>query len=168
MLSFLKRSSLVLAGALAALPALAQTTTTVTSQPQQAAPPPPPPTTQVVVNPNDPAPPPATVTHVRVNDDALGVEVHHDTRSSAAIIATDAVYGGLTGLLVGGGVTLIDQGNYWQRDLMVGAGAGILAGAAFGIYEAATRPDPYVRRASVDPDPGASSGTNFSLLTRKF
>jgi len=159
----------LLALALAAMPAFAQSSTTVTTQQQPAQPPsssttvttqpaqPPPPSTQVVVNPNDPGyVPPAEVTEVRTAPTG---------RSAAAIIATDALYGGFAGALVGGGITLIDQGNYWQRDLMVGAGIGILAGAAIGIYEATIQPQPtVVRRAAADPSPGASSGDGMQLL----
>ena len=159
---------------LIALPAFAQTTTTV--QTQQAPPPPPsttvttqtqsnppPPSTQVVVNPNDPgvtsAPAPAVTT----------VETAPSGRSAGVIIATDALYGGFTGALVGGAVTLIDQGNNWQRDLMVGAGVGILAGAAFGIYEASTQPK-VVTRAVSDRNNAASdvSGMQLAALGGRF
>lgn len=176
-------SILALALALVAFPALAQTTTTVTTPSQQEAPPPPPPSTSttvttqtapqpappggttVVVNPNDPnyvpPPPPSTRTQVRVDDDPNGVMSAPSGRSAVAIIATDALYGGVAGGLIGGGVTLIDQGNNWARNLMVGAGIGILAGAAYGVYESATQPTP--RRAVVDADPGASNVNGLSL-----
>src|SRR5512140_2019003 len=169
-------SILALALALVAFPALAQTTTTVTTPSQQEAPPPPPPSTSttvttqttpqappsggttVVVNPNDPnyvpPPPPSSRTQVRVDEDT-GVVSAPSGRSAVAIIATDALYGGVAGGLIGGGVTLIDQGNNWARNLMVGAGIGILAGAAYGVYESATQPAP--RRAVVDADPGVSN-----------
>jgi hypothetical protein len=152
-----------------ALPAFAQTTTTVTQQPpptttvttqQQQPPPPPAPQTQVVVNPNDPnaQPPPPPPARVRVETEATPqVETVANGRSSAVIIATDALYGGFTGALIGGAVTLIDQGNNWQRDLMVGAGVGVLAGAGFGIYEAATTPRTVVR-AVADRNNAASDG----------
>lgn len=156
-----------------ALPAVAQTTTTVTTEPQpQAAPPPPPPpsgsTTQVVVNPNDPQPPPRT--RVRVDNDASvsSVETVPNNRSPVAIIATDALYGGVAGALIGGGVTLIDQGHNWERDLMVGAGIGVLAGAAFGVYEVAAQPA-RVTRAAADRDPAASNaGTQLALVGTRF
>src|SRR5882672_4977064 len=134
--------------------ALAQTTTTVTTEQQK--PPPPPPSTQVVVNPNENPPPPRT--QVRV-DDTTTVETLPSGRSAGVIVATDALYGGIAGTLVGGGITLIDQGNHWERDLMVGAGIGILIGAGFGIYEAATQPAPRVVRAAADPNPAASSSS---------
>lgn len=58
-----------------------------------------------------------------------------DARSPLEIVAIDAAYGGLAGALVGTGVSLIEQGHFW-RDLTVGAGAGILAGAVAGGFEA--------------------------------
>ncbi|HUJ25881.1 MAG TPA: hypothetical protein VLW85_07685 [Myxococcales bacterium] len=148
--------------------ALMQTTTTVTTD-QQPPPPPPPvaasPSTQVVVQPGDtaPAPPPASPTVTEMTSPS--------GRSTAAIIATDALYGGFAGGLVGGGITLIDQGNHWQRDLMVGAGVGILAGAAFGAYEAAVQPQTVttVRRAEADPNPAESNtGTQLAALSGRF
>ncbi len=184
-------SILALALTLVSLPALAQTTTTVTTPSQQDVPPPPPPSTSttvttqtapqpappggttVVVNPNDPnyvpPPPPSTRTQVRVDDEPNGVVSAPSGRSAVAIIATDALYGGVAGGLIGGGVTLIDQGNNWARNLMVGAGIGILAGAAYGVYESATQSPP-PRRAVVDADPGASNvnGPAFALASGRF
>jgi hypothetical protein len=137
--------------ALLSLPALAQTTTvqpqpgtttTVQSSPGsttvQTQPPPPPPQpapgTQVVVNPPPPeAAPPATSTRVSAYDTPVIVEEHR--RPPMAIVATDALYGGLAGVLVGGGIALLDNGDHWQRDLMIGAGAGILAGVGVGIAQ---------------------------------
>src|SRR5207249_3392800 len=72
-------------------------------------------------------------------------------RSAVAIIATDALYGGVAGAVVGAGITLIDNGNNWARNLMLGAGIGILAGAGYGVYEAATQAPP--RRAVADANP---------------
>jgi hypothetical protein len=45
---------------------------------------------------------------------------------------------------------------------------GILAGAAYGVYESATQPQP--RRAVVDADPGASNvnGPALALVAGKF
>lgn len=179
---------LALAVALISLPALAQTTTTVTSQPQaQSAPPPsgtsttvttqsapqPPPatsSTQVVVNPNDPnyVPPPPPSSRVRVEEDPNSVAAAPSGKSAVAIIAQDAVYGGVAGAVIGAGITLIDQGNNWARNLMVGAGVGILAGAAYGVYESANQPSP--RRAVVDADPGVSNanGPALSLVSGRF
>ncbi|TMA85326.1 MAG: hypothetical protein E6J63_20235 [Deltaproteobacteria bacterium] len=176
---------LALAVACVGLPALAQTTTTVTSEPQQPAEQPPPPTTttttttqpqpqpptsstQVVVNPSDPgyAPPPPRTT-VRSDEDVGGVTTLPSGRSAVAIIATDALYGGVGGALIGAGVTLIDQGNNWARNLMLGAGIGVLAGAGYGVYEAATQPPP--RRAVADRNHAASdSGFAFTATSGKF
>ncbi len=54
-----------------------------------------------------------------------------------ATVATDAAWGGLAGLVIGFGVTLVNQFDHWDRDLMVGAGAGVLVGAAVGVAQAA-------------------------------
>ncbi len=63
--------------------------------------------------------------------------VERDTgRPTLEIVAIDAAYGALAGALVGGGVALIDQGNNLGRNLLVGAGAGILVGAAVGGVQA--------------------------------
>jgi hypothetical protein len=59
------------------------------------------------------------------------------TRSPMVTIATDAAAGGLAGLLVGFGVALVDEFDDWDRNLMVGAGIGVLVGAAVGVAHAA-------------------------------
>src|SRR2546421_340440 len=51
---------------------------------------------------------------------------------------TDALYGGLAGLAIGAGVALLEQDHNWGRDLSIGAGAGLLVGAAFGAVDAAS------------------------------
>jgi hypothetical protein len=126
----------------AALPAIAQTTTTVTTDP-----------------PPEAAPPPPPRTRVSVDTDTTTVETRPSRRAPVAVVASDALYGGLAGLLVGGGVTLIDQGNHWDRDLMIGAGAGIIAGAVYGIYEVASASSSSnaVLRAAADRNPAASN-----------
>lgn len=136
--------------ALGSLPAFAQTTTvqqqpgttttvqsapgstTVQTQPQP--PPPAQPGTQVVVNPPPPesAPPPTTTR--RTYEQPVVVEERH--RAPMAIIATDALYGGIAGALVGGGIALLNDGDHWQRDLMIGAGGGILVGVGIGVVQA--------------------------------
>src|SRR3989442_9823772 len=174
---------LALAVACVGLPPLAQTTTTVTSQPQQPAEQPPPPTTttttqpqpqpptsstQVVVNPSDPgyAPPPPRTT-VRSDEDVGGVTTVPSGRSAVAIIATDALYGGVGGALIGAGITLIDQGNNWARNLMLGGGIGVLVGAGYGGVEAATEPPP--RRAVAERNPAASdNGFALNATSRRF
>jgi hypothetical protein len=103
--------------------------TTVQTQPQ----PQPQPGTQVVVNPPPAEAPPATTTRVRTYDTPV-VEEHH--RPAMATIATDALYGGVAGALVGGGIALLSDGDHWQRDLMIGAGAGVLTGVGVGIVQA--------------------------------
>jgi hypothetical protein len=71
--------------------------------------------------------------------DAL-VEVHAH-RSPGAVIATDALYGGLAGLAIGGGVALISNDGNWGRDLAIGAGIGLVAGGIFGAIDAASYSD---------------------------
>jgi hypothetical protein len=53
-------------------------------------------------------------------------------RSPMSIVATNALYGGAAGAVVGAGVALINEGDSWGRDLMLGTGIGVLAGAAVG------------------------------------
>ena len=156
-------------GALCAPAALAQsttaqtppgTTTTVQSQPQtqpgttttvQTQPTPPPaqqpPSTNVVVNP-----PPASTTGTRVSTyDTPVVVEEHPRRPALAIIAEDALYGGLIGTAIGGGIALIQQDkNNWGRDLAIGAGAGLIAGGVFGAVQAATQSDGPAAHAEVD------------------
>jgi hypothetical protein len=65
------------------------------------------------------------------------VEVHTH-RNPAAVIATDALYGGIAGLAIGAGVALLENSHDWGRDLAIGAGVGLLVGAAFGAVDALT------------------------------
>ena len=62
-------------------------------------------------------------------------------RAPASVILTDAVYGGVAGLAIGGGVALITQDGNWGRDLAVGAGIGLLVGGIFGAVDAASMAD---------------------------
>ena len=62
--------------------------------------------------------------------DALGA-----TDSGGGSILMSALYGGLAGAIVGLGVGLIEDGNY-GRNVAIGAGAGILIGAALGAAHA--------------------------------
>lgn len=73
-------------------------------------------------------------------------------RNPMATVAIDAGYGGIAGLLVGFGVALVNQWDHWGRDLTVGAGAGVLVGAAVGAVQAYS--------ASRDRGPIASDGLN--------
>jgi hypothetical protein len=95
-----------------------------TQTPQQQQPPAQGSGTAVTVNP-------PSSTGVQSNPPVV-VEREADRRSSLEIVAVDAAYGGLAGLLVGGGVALIANNDNWGRDLMIGGGAGILVGAAVG------------------------------------
>ncbi|MFL5299399.1 MAG: hypothetical protein ACJ79R_03535 [Anaeromyxobacteraceae bacterium] len=136
---------------------------------QQPPPPPPPPAApgggsqQVVVNPPSgaqgsvPPPPPPTV---NVNPPAVGtygqayppptVERQGESRSSLEVVAIDAAYGALAGLLVGAGVALIANNDDWGRDLMIGTGAGILVGAAVGGIHAYNASAETPRRYALD------------------
>ena len=164
---------------LVSLPAVAQTTTTVQSAPGtttvQTQPPPPPPQpapgTQVVVNPPPAeAAPPATTTRVSAYDTPVVVEERH--RAPMAIVATDALYGGIAGVLVGGGIALLDNGDHWQRDLMIGAGAGILAGVGVGIaqvlIEANDTPRTRAAADQVRPVGGRAPGGTALALTARW
>jgi hypothetical protein len=62
-------------------------------------------------------------------------------RSAVAVIAQDALYGGIAGLAIGAGVALLNGGDNWGRDLAIGAGAGLLIGAMFGAIDAAANAD---------------------------
>jgi hypothetical protein len=53
-------------------------------------------------------------------------------RSPMATVATNALYGGLAGAVIGGGIALINEGDNVGRDLMLGTGLGVLAGAVVG------------------------------------
>ena len=175
--------------ALLSVPALAQTTTvqqqpgsttTVQSAPGsttvQSQPPPPPPQpapgTQVVVNPppGESAPPPPPRTRVSAYETPVTVEEHR--RDPVAIIATDALYGGIAGVLVGGGIALLDNGDHWQRDLMIGAGAGILAGVGVGVAQAVIQANESPRsRAvadSVRPEGGRAPGGTALAVTARW
>ena len=70
--------------------------------------------------------------------EVVEVQTH---RNPAAIIATDALYGGLAGLAIGGGVALLNNDGNWGRDLAVGAGAGLIIGGIFGAVDAAASAD---------------------------
>jgi hypothetical protein len=79
----------------------------------------------------------------QLNEKGLRAEIIEvqSHRSAGAIIATDALYGGIAGLAIGAAVALLEGGNNWTRDLMVGAGAGILVGGALGALDAAAYMD---------------------------
>ena len=87
------------------------------------------------------------------------------TRNPVAVIARDALYGGIAGLAIGGGVALLNNGDNWQRDLAIGAGAGLLVGAIFGAVDAASA-DRYMAMADSAPrmrDLKAQSGRSAGL-----
>jgi hypothetical protein len=70
-----------------------------------------------------------------------------------ATVARDAGYGGVTGILVGGGVALVER-DHWGRDLAVGAGLGLILGAAVGVVHAVYDQRSYdrsERRAAANP-----------------
>ncbi|HET8540373.1 MAG TPA: hypothetical protein VFL83_10925 [Anaeromyxobacter sp.] len=141
---------------------------------------------QVVVNPppsqqpsTTPPPPPSSTTVVNpppgaYRQDTVVVEERYRP-SPFAIVATDAAWGGLVGLLVGFGVTLVDEFDDWDRDLMVGAGIGVLAGAAVGVAHAAYEAREADRRRRVvygdgmnrtDRDPLVTTGPTLGFAFR--
>ena len=101
-------------------------------------------------------------------DQGLRAEVVEVTgrRAPIAIIATDAIYGGIAGLAIGGGVALLNSGNDWQRDLAIGAGAGLLIGAVFGAVDAASSADRYSPPMTENRDRGFSA--SVSPMSGKF
>jgi len=141
------------------------TTTTVQSQPQQQPPPPSTtvevqqapqpapqqPGTQVVVNPQ-PQPAPAAPPPPATRYDTTDIVETHPHRPAMVTIATDALYGGVAGVLIGGGVALIGRdGDNWARDLTIGAGAGLLVGGAIGVVEAVSDANDHpARHAAAD------------------
>ncbi|TMA22795.1 MAG: hypothetical protein E6J88_13725 [Deltaproteobacteria bacterium] len=93
-------------------------------------------------------------------DDGLKQLIEVQThRNPGAIIATDALYGGLAGLAIGGGVALLNNDGNWGRDLAVGAGAGLLIGGIFGAVDAAASADRAIPVGEVR-DVGFSRGLN--------
>ena len=72
------------------------------------------------------------------------------TRNPGAVIVRDALYGGLAGLAIGGGIALLNNGDNWQRDLAIGAGAGLRVGPIFGAVDAASA-DRYLAVADSEP-----------------
>lgn len=143
---------------------------------------------QVVVNPPQPVPPaapPSSTTVVNPPATAYGPDVtvveRREHPNPMATVATDTLYGGVAGLLVGVGVGLVNQWDTWHRDVMVGAGVGLLVGAAVGVVHAAYDErawDRRVRRVASTATPPAAlardgldrtdrdpviSGTTFGL-----
>lgn len=95
---------------------------------------------QVVVNPpegRDGGPPASqtTVVNPPANSNVVVTEAR-ERRNPFETVAIDAAYGGLAGLLVGTGVALVDDWDDWDRKLMVGAGVGVIVGAAVGVVHA--------------------------------
>jgi hypothetical protein len=86
----------------------------------------------VVVTP-PPAPPPRAVVVDRGErrSSTVIVDDRPRRRSPMATIATNALYGGAAGAILGTGVALIEQDNY-VRDIMIGAGVGVIAGGIVG------------------------------------
>jgi hypothetical protein len=92
--------------------------------------------------------------------DQLAAEVVevHTRRNPVAVIAQDALYGGIAGLAIGAGVALLQNDGNWGRDLAIGAGAGLLIGGIFGAVDAATNAD----RAPV------GFGGSYHLMSGQF
>ena len=86
-------------------------------------------------------------------------------RNPASVIATDAIYGGIAGLAIGGGVALLNGGDNWGRDLAIGAGAGLLVGGVFGAIDAASNAD---RAYPIGESRDRGFGSAFSPVSGKF
>ena len=91
-----------------------------------------------------------------LQDGLIEVNTH---RNPASVIATDALYGGIAGLAIGGGVALLQNDGNWGRDLAVGAGAGLLIGGVFGAVDAASSDRVYTPTGEMR-DIGFSAGVN--------
>ncbi len=136
----LTRLTIALAAALLSAPAFAQSQTTTSTNPssstttttQPAQPAQPGSANQVVVSPQSSQPANTTTSSTT----AEVVAVPESIPSPMATVALDTVYGGIGGLLVGGGFALINQGQTWQRDIMIGSGIGLLVGAGAGAVHA--------------------------------
>lgn len=97
-----------------------------------------PPSSTTVVNPPPPSGGATVVTppFPQTYGEVAVVERRREKPNPLATVAMDAAYGGVAGLLVGGGVALVQQGDNWGRDIMVGAGVGLIVGAAVGVVHA--------------------------------
>lgn len=133
---------------------------------QQPNPPPPanPPSSTTIVNP-----PPGYEPGPSYAQDEVVVR-RRPPRDPVMTVATDALYGGLAGLLIGFGVGLVNNWDHWERDLTVGAGVGILAGGAVGAVQAAYDQSEYRRRRvagdgmnRTDKDPVVATRPAFAL-----
>jgi len=79
-------------------------------------------------------------------------------RSAVGVIASDALYGVLIGLVIGAGVALIDNdfnNGLWGRDLATGAGVGLVIGGIVGAIDVVTASD------RVMQVPGQERGRGF-------
>jgi hypothetical protein len=133
---------------------------------------------QVVVNPpsaqqpsTQPAPPSSTTVinppgATTYRQDTFGVEQRTEA-SPFATVATDAAWGGLTGLLVGFGVTLVNSFDNWGRDLMVGAGSGVIVGAIVGTVHAAYNAREADRRRHVTYGDGMNRTDRDPVVTSR-
>ena len=84
-------------------------------------------------NTQSPRPLDLTLREAPLHADVVTVE---SGRPIAAVIATDALYGGIAGAAIGAGVALINGNNY-GRDIAIGAGIGLIAGGVVGAVDAA-------------------------------
>jgi hypothetical protein len=89
-------------------------------------------------------------------------------RSTGAIVAQDALYGGLAGVAIGGGVALLNNGNDWARDLAIGAGAGLIVGGVFGAVDAATSSDRYATPVADSDHRSRGFGRAFKPISGTF
>ncbi len=84
-------------------------------------------------------------------------------QSPLATVAIDSGYGGIAGLLVGTGVALA-EGDHWARDLSVGAGVGLIVGAAVGIVHATVLQPRYASAGA--PPRAAAKGDGLGRTDR--
>ncbi len=188
------RTFLVIAALLAASDALAQAQQPEAypppQQPQAQPPPAPPPAVQpaqpgspgassqqVVVNPpssqqpSTQTAPPSSTTVINppgggyYQGDTYVVE-REPAPNPFATVAIDAAWGGLAGLIVGFGVTLVNSWDHWDRDLTVGAGVGVLVGAAVGVAHAAYNAREAERRRHVAFGDGLNRTDRDPVITR--
>jgi hypothetical protein len=89
-------------------------------------------------------------------------------RSVGAVVVQDALYGGLAGLAIGGGVALLNNGNDWARDLAIGAGAGLIVGGVFGAVDAATSSDRYATPVADSDHRSRGFGRAFKPISGTF
>lgn len=109
--------------------------------------------------------------------------------ATVKIITTDIFFGGVSGLLLASGVSLLQDEPDWGQNLRYGAGAGLIAGFVFGLYDglvlrapkrryalinidstgiAPGLPQVFVRTDALRPYSKSAMGVNFRILRYIF